>query len=409
MSGGVDSSVAAALLKEAGHEVLGLTMRLHRGGAGGWACGAPDPVESGRAAAAALGVPFEVAELEETFGRAVVDRFVDDYVAGLTPNPCVACNAELKFGWLLRRARAMGALLATGHYARVERRGERWALCPSPHGKDQSYFLYGLGQEALGEVLFPVGELPKGEVRRIAARHRLPATELPESQELCFVPEGSAAGFVALRAPERVRPGQVVSTSGEVLGQHQGVHAFTVGQRRGLGLGGGPPRFVVRLEAGAGRVVVGSAAEASRSRLAVEQARWVTGAPPSGAVAALVRVRHGHAGRAGRGDAGRGRGARRAGRGGAGGRAGSGGGLLPRRRGAGRWTDRGGGRVSAARSPRRPAGAARPPPRPGGAAGPARCPAGAGVAATSSWWGPAPRAVPPPRRPAGPRPACGWW
>jgi tRNA-specific 2-thiouridylase len=298
MSGGVDSSVAAALLKEAGHEVLGISLRVfdYSDPARGRSCCGPDDLEDARAAARALGIPFYVANVEERFGRAVIDRFVDDYVEGRTPNPCVACNSEVKFEWLLARARGLGAKLATGHYARVEQRGGRWALLASPHAKDQSYFLYGLGQAALADVLFPVGELPKDEVRRIAARFGLPVADKPESQEICFVTRGDASDFVSLRAPSRLRPGDVVSTSGEVLARHGGVHRFTVGQRRGLGVGGGPVRYVVRVEAGEGRVVVGTGEEASRDRFRVDEVRWVAGAPPARAIAARVRVRHRHPG-----------------------------------------------------------------------------------------------------------------
>ncbi len=302
MSGGVDSSAAAALLAAAGHEVLGVAMRVHDASdpARGRSCCAPDDLEDARAAARALGIPFYVADLEEHFGRTVVDRFVEDYLAGRTPNPCIACNAEVKFDWLLKRARALGARLATGHYARVEERaGRRALLRAADPDKDQSYFLYGLSQEALGEVLFPVGGLAKPAVRALAERAGLPNARKAESQEICFVTRGDAADFVELRAPGRVRPGQMVDTHGEVVGRHAGVHRFTVGQRHGLGLAGPEPRYVVRIEAEAGRVVVGSAAEASRDRFPVRAVSWVSGAPPGRPVEALVRVRHRHAGERG--------------------------------------------------------------------------------------------------------------
>ncbi len=301
MSGGVDSSVAAALLREAGHEVVGVSMRVfdHSDPARGRSCCGPDDLDDARAAARALGIPFYVADLEEHFGRTVVARFVEEYLQGRTPNPCVACNSEVKFDWLLRRARALGAKLATGHYARVERRGERLALCASPHGKDQSYFLYGLTQGALRDVIFPVGGIPKPEVRKMAARFGLPVAEKPDSQEICFVTRGDVADFVALRAPGRIRPGEVVSTSGEIVARHAGVHRFTVGQRRGIGSGGGARRYVVRLEPDEGRVVVGSPEEASRRTFRVDEARWVAGRPPEGTIAACVKVRHRHEGAAG--------------------------------------------------------------------------------------------------------------
>jgi tRNA-specific 2-thiouridylase len=206
----------------------------------------------------------------------------------------------VKFDWLLARARALGAKLATGHYARVERRGDRFALLAAADPeKDQSYFLYGLGQDALSDVLFPVGDLPKREVRAAAARAGLENAEKPESQEICFVTSGDAAEFVGLRAPGRVRPGELVSTDGEVLGRHEGVHHFTVGQRRGLGLSGPEPRYVVRLEPETARVVVGSSREASRDRFRAAEARWVDGRAPDVEREVRVKVRHRHDGELG--------------------------------------------------------------------------------------------------------------
>jgi tRNA-specific 2-thiouridylase len=182
----------------------------------------------------------------------------------------------------------------------VERRGDRLALLAAADPtKDQSYFLHGLGQDALADVLFPVGGLPKPRVRALAARAGLENAEKPESQEICFVTRGAAADFVALRAPDRVRSGEVVSTSGEVLGHHAGVHGFTVGQRRGLGVTGPEPRYVVRLEPATARVVVGSAADASRDLFRVADVSWVSGAPPAGARAVRVKVRHRHEGEQG--------------------------------------------------------------------------------------------------------------
>jgi len=302
MSGGVDSSAAAALLVAQGHEVVGVSMRVHdfsdRGR--GRSCCAPDDLEDARAVARHLGIPFYVANVEEEFGRRVVDRFVDDYLAGRTPNPCIACNAEVKFDWLLRRARGMAAKLATGHYARIERRGERLALLAGADpAKDQSYFLHGLGQAELDDVLFPVGHLPKAEVRALAASAGLSTAAKAESQEICFVTDGDAAGFVELRRPGAARAGEVVDGSGRVLGRHGGVHRFTVGQRRGLGVASGAPAYVVRIEPETARVVVGSSAEASVDRFPVEEVRWVAAAPPRSPGSFRVRVRHRHEGEVG--------------------------------------------------------------------------------------------------------------
>ena len=299
MSGGVDSSAAAALLVAQGHEVLGVSMRVRDASdpARGRSCCAPDDLEDARAVARHLGIPFYVANVEEEFGRRVVDRFVDDYLAGLTPNPCIACNSEVKFDWLLRRARALGARLATGHYARVERRGDRLALLAGADPrKDQSYFLHGLGQAELEDLLFPVGSLTKGEVRELAARAGLSTAEKAESQEICFVTDGDVGRFVELRRPGAARPGEVVDGEGTVLGRHGGVHRFTVGQRRGLGVARGEPSYVVRIDPGSARVVVGTSAEAGSERFQVEEVRWSAGAPPAEPRSFLVRVRHRHEG-----------------------------------------------------------------------------------------------------------------
>src|SRR6186713_2400525 len=249
LSGGVDSATAAGLLVEQGHRVVGMTMRLYdaRGtaaSAGGRCCG-PRDVEDARAVCAHLGIPFYVVELAAEFAAAVVDDFVEAYLAGETPNPCVKCNQHIKFTPLLERARAIGAdVLVTGHYARLEdgalRRG-------ADAGKDQSYFLFSMPARELGSVRFPLGALTKEEVRAHARRLGLPNADKPESQEICFVPDGDHGSFVAARA--LVRPGAIRDEAGRELGRHDGVHRYTIGQRRGLGVASTAPLYVTAIDA----------------------------------------------------------------------------------------------------------------------------------------------------------------
>lgn len=298
LSGGVDSATAAALLVEAGHRVVGLTMRLYdaRGtrAAVGRCCG-PRDVEDARRVAAHLGIPFYVCNYEAEFTRRVVDDFVAEYVAGRTPNPCVRCNQHIKFTPLLQRARALGcAALATGHYARIVRGADgvlRVARAVD-RAKDQSYFLFNMPAAALAQVRFPLGGLEKAEVRAHARRLGLPNCDKPESQEICFVPDGDYAAFVAARAP--TAPGEIVDTDGRVLGTHDGVHRFTIGQRRGLGVAAGAPRYVVSVDALRRRVTVGPPEALERAAIEVAEVTWA-GAPPDGPLRAAVQVRYRHA------------------------------------------------------------------------------------------------------------------
>ena len=293
LSGGVDSATAAGLLVEAGHRVVGLTLRLYdaRGtaaSAGGRCCG-PRDIEDARQVCAHLDIPFFVVDHAEEFGRAVIADFVSEYAAGRTPNPCVRCNEQVKFGPLLRRARALGARkLATGHYARLEDGRLRRAV---DDAKDQSYFLFAMPEGDRGDVLFPLGAMTKDEVRRHATRLGLPVAAKPESQEICFVPDGDHAAFVARRVAPT--PGDIVDEDGAVLAMHEGVHNFTVGQRRGLGVGGGAPRYVISVDALTRKVTVGPRAALARTALEVDDVRWPTGRP-SGPFAAAVQVRHRH-------------------------------------------------------------------------------------------------------------------
>jgi tRNA-uridine 2-sulfurtransferase len=297
MSGGVDSSAAAALLQEAGHEVLGITLRVWSYGdaARCGSCCSPEDIDDARGVADALGIPFYVADAEELFRERVVQPFVDGYLQGRTPIPCVACNEDVKFGFLLRRARALGAKLATGHYARISEEGGRLRLLRAKDlAKDQSYFLFSLGQEALRDVLFPVGGLSKAEVREVAERRGLATSHKPESMEICFVPDGNYAGFVE-RVAGPQPSGEVVNAAGETLGRHSGVHRFTVGQRKGLGLSSDAPLYVERIDAARQQVVVGPKAALQRERFTVLRPAWVDSCPsPDETV--QVRIRHRHAG-----------------------------------------------------------------------------------------------------------------
>jgi tRNA-uridine 2-sulfurtransferase len=298
MSGGVDSAVAACLLADRGYAVLGVHLRLVQLAEGvDHGCCGPTARADAEAVASVGGFPFEVVDLSEAFQDRVIDDFVAEHLVGRTPNPCARCNGEIKFGAFLRLAEARGAdLLATGHYVRTSV-GEdgRWRLLKgADRSKDQSYMLHMLGQPALRRSLFPVGSLSKSDTRGLAAAFGLPVAGKPDSQELCFAPAGDAGGFVREQVPELVRTGgSIVDDEGRHLGGHDGTFAFTVGQRRGLGVAVGAPTYVLEVDAARTRVVVGPQELLARRRLEADRVSWVSGEPPGGGpFEAGVRIRY---------------------------------------------------------------------------------------------------------------------
>jgi tRNA-specific 2-thiouridylase len=310
MSGGVDSSVAAALLAEQGHDVIGLSMQLYdqaEGQASFGSCCSIDGLHDARRVAAAINIPHYILNFERQFQEQVVTNFVNEYAAGRTPLPCAHCNGDLKFATLAERAESFGAdAVATGHYARVESLGSedeagstaaRYVLKRGVDAsKDQSYFLFSLTQAQLARAVFPVGDRPKTAVRAYARLRNLPVADKPDSQEICFIPDHDYRGFVEKQRPDTRRAGQLVDERGAVVGAHEGVHRFTVGQRRGLGLSSSPsgaPLYVLALRPAEQQVVVGPKSSLERTTLQASGVNWLIDTPTV-PIRAAVQIRHRH-------------------------------------------------------------------------------------------------------------------
>ena len=296
MSGGVDSSVAAALLKQQGHEVIGMMLRLwsEPGKEDSNRCCTPDSMAQARRVAAKLDIPFYVVDAKNVFRETVVQYFLDGYARGETPNPCLLCNRQIRWTFLLDHALALGAdFMATGHYVRRKEDGGKITLLRAVDpSKDQSYVLHVLTQEKLQRALFPVGEYPKTEIRRIAESFGLPTASRPDSQDLCFLAGEDYRNFLQRNAADMLRPGEIVTRDGRVVGQHNGLPNYTIGQRKGLGAASPVPLYVLDKDAGTNTVIVGTQDELGTRELIAKDVNWIRGEAPTEPFRAEVKIRY---------------------------------------------------------------------------------------------------------------------
>ncbi|MCZ6538833.1 MAG: tRNA 2-thiouridine(34) synthase MnmA [Chloroflexi bacterium] len=300
MSGGVDSSVAAALLARQGYDVVGVTMRLFnapndRVARLNRSCCSVEDVEDARNVCRTIGAKHYFLNFEKEFQRHVVDYFVSEYERGRTPHPCLACNDRLKFEFLVRRAELMDAdVVATGHYARIRQVDGSYSLLAGVDElKDQSYVLYTLAQDQLARLLFPVGEYSKNEIRGIARELGLAIADKPDSQDICFIPDGDYTRFIEPRLKRRM-PGEIVDTDGNVVGSHEGIHGFTIGQRKGLPVVNNTtrPLYVIDIDPASGRITVGPAEKLMKTRLFASGVNWLSGTAPLGPITVGARIRY---------------------------------------------------------------------------------------------------------------------